>query len=242
MPLNNKDISKHYVDFMNLKHRPVGVYGADEMPSDARTGGRCLVPEIFASSKSGSYAVTADLCACPGGSVYLGYQKDLLPGFEYFLSTGHPDVMGGRCERFKKSPQIVKQWMENMQPIEPVGEVTVFQALEEIPDEVSVSLVIFFCDADRISALLNLANYPTPRNDVVRAPFSAGCGTMVKEALLLPTNEPGAVMGMFDIHARQFYPKELLSMTMRYDYAAQLADEIPESFLSIEPWQKIMKR
>jgi len=87
-----------------------------------------------------------------------------------------------------------------------------------------------------------LANYPTPRNDVVQAIFSSACSAMVKQPLLLPKDEPGAVMGMFDIHARQFFPKELLTMTMRYEYAAQLAGEIPESFLSIEPWTKIKQR
>jgi hypothetical protein len=36
---------------------------------------------------------------CPGGKRYLGYSKDVMPNFEYFLSCGIPGKLDARDTR-----------------------------------------------------------------------------------------------------------------------------------------------
>ena len=45
---------------------------------------------------------------------YLGFTDTIMDGFEYFLSCGIPGKLEG--ERYKKSPELVKKYLESMPP------------------------------------------------------------------------------------------------------------------------------
>lgn len=244
--LTHREISGRFIDSLNLKNRPIAIYGAEEKPPDSLTyedgDYRCIVPRIHTIGLGGVFAVESGECLCPGGDRYLGYLKGVSEGFEYFLSTGHPEVRDGRCERFKESPEIVREMLEEEEKIEPLGKVTVFEALDEVSEDINPEILVFFCEPDKISALLFLVGFPTPDNYIVQAPFSSGCGSILVEPMKLSPQEPGAILGCFDLAARPFIPKEILSIAVRYEYARVLAEKIPESFLTIEPWLSLKER
>jgi hypothetical protein len=244
--LNYKEVSARYIEGINLSNKPVATYGSSKRPVDSLTYNdgdyHCLIPRVYAVSLGSTFSVTDEECACMGGRVYLGYSSSTIEGFEYFLSTGHPEVMGGRCERFKESPEIVLEMMKESDDIKPLGKYTVFQPLDEVPENIKPDILTFFVPPDKLSALVFLVGFPTADRYVIKTPFASGCGSILVEPMKLPADKPGAILGGFDIAARPYIPKEILTLSLRYDYAVKLAIKMPETFLNIEPWVKYKKR
>ncbi len=71
---------------------------------------RCLIGALSEVRKGRSLCFDADSIGCPGGRRYAGFADKLMPNFEYFLSCGIPGKMKG--ERYKKSPELVKEVMK----------------------------------------------------------------------------------------------------------------------------------
>jgi hypothetical protein len=86
-----------------------------------------------------------------------------------------------------------------------------FDMLEQ-PDDPRT--VIFFSTPDVLSGLFTLANYEAEPNGVF-CPFSAGCGSIVQYPYLEKDSaRPRAVIGMFDVSARLYVPKETLTFAV----------------------------
>ncbi|HSH68703.1 MAG TPA: DUF169 domain-containing protein, partial [Deferrisomatales bacterium] len=69
----------------------------------------CFLGQLRRVRNGESLAFSIDSIGCPGGRRYLGFSTALMPNFEHFLSCGIPGVMEG--ERYKKSPELVRQFM-----------------------------------------------------------------------------------------------------------------------------------
>ncbi len=73
-----------------------------------------VIAVLSQARKGKSICFGAESIGCGGGSRYLGFTADLRPNFEYFLSCGIPGELEG--ERYKKSPELVKEVMKRMPP------------------------------------------------------------------------------------------------------------------------------
>ena len=74
------------------------------------SGRQCIMAVLSKVQKGISLCFEEKSMGCPGGKRYLGYSKDVMPNFEYFLSCGIPGKLEG--ERYKKSPELVKQMVK----------------------------------------------------------------------------------------------------------------------------------
>ena len=72
---------------------------------------RCLIGALMEVRKGRSLRFNSNSIGCPGGKKYLGFAESIRPNFEYFLSCGISGKMEG--ERYKKSPEIVKELFNN---------------------------------------------------------------------------------------------------------------------------------
>ena len=72
---------------------------------------RCFIAALANVRQGKSFCLNIDSIGCFGGKRYLGFAEKIRPNFEYFLSCGIPGELEG--ERYKRSPQLVKELIEN---------------------------------------------------------------------------------------------------------------------------------
>ena len=118
---------------------------------------RCLIGNLKRVQEGYSFVYDAHTPGCSGGKRYSGFSKTLRPKFEYFLSCGIPGELEG--ERYKKSPQLVEEYLKSHPAFEAPGKYLVFKRLDKLTEEEKPFAVIFFATPDVLSGLFTLANY-----------------------------------------------------------------------------------
>jgi hypothetical protein len=222
------------------KYKLCGVYFSDEKPVDAlelkKKGNGCIVPLILKASSGIPLVVGEDSTGWPCSAFYLGFQDTIFEGIEYFLSN--KDDFYRPCERFIRNPALAKAFVDNVHPVKPDKKYVVIKPLEFFTDNEEPESVLFFVNADQLSALVFLSHYDSPASmDHVLAPFSSSCMALVTLPLKLARNrEEKAVIGNFDIAARTRMPAELLSFALPYSFLKKLAGFLPESFVTTHSW------
>lgn len=240
-------IAQAFNDALKLDtYKPCGVYFSDEKPANAlelkKKGNGCIVPLILKASTGVPLVVSEESTGWPCSAFYLGFQDTIFEGIEYFLS--HKEDFFRPCERFIQNPALAKAFVDQVNAVKPDKHYLVVKPLEDfLPDEEPES-VLFFVNADQLSALVFLSHYDAPGSmDRVLSPFASACMALVTLPLKLArSHEEKAVMGMFDLSARTRMPQDLLSLAMPYAFLKKLAGFLPESFISTHTWDTVKAR
>lgn len=241
------DISKMFEESLKLvKYKPCGVIFSDKKPENAlelkKKGNGCIVPLMLKASTGVPFVISEASTGFPCSAFYLGFQDTIFNGIEYFLS--HKEDFFRPCERFIQNPTLAKAFVDNVHPVKPEKQYIVMKPLEDfLPEEVPES-VLFFVNADQLSALVFLSHFDAPGSmDRVLSPFASACMALVTLPLKLArSGEQKAVMGMFDISVRTRMPQDLLSLAMPYSFLKKLAAIMPESFIFTDNWKTIQAR
>jgi hypothetical protein len=204
-------------------------------------GHRCIIADIAKVRKGKTVCFDNNVIGCGGGKRYLGFERKLAPNFEYFLSYGIPGKLEG--ERYKKSPELVKEHMKYQKPSKAPGDYIIFKRIDHMEEEDKPLVAIFFAPPDVLSGLFTLANYDATQPNGVIAPFCAGCGSIVDFPLKeLKSTEPRAVLGMFDVSARPCVPSSVLTFAVPWPKYVSMVDNMSESFLITKSWNKVRAR
>lgn len=240
-------IAKTFTENLKLdKYKPCGVCFSDEKPDDAlelkKKGNGCIVPLILKAATGIPLVVSEESTGWPCSAFYLGFQDTIFEGIEYFLSN--KDDFWRPCERFIQNPALAKAFVENVNAVKPDKKYVVVKPLENFGDDEEPESVLFFANADQLSALVFLAHFDSPAStDRVIAPFASSCMALVTLPLKMARNgEEKAVMGNFDIAARSRMPADLLSFGLSYQFLKKLAGFLPETFFTTHAWQAIKER
>jgi hypothetical protein len=202
---------------------------------------RCVVFDLALPVKGEPIALEASTVGCSGGKRYFGFQTELMPNFEYFLSYGIPGKLEG--ERYKKSPELVREYMKTAPEFEAPGKYIVFKHWEEVDEKDQPEGVIFFVKPDVLSGLFTLAGYAELDSNAVISPFAAGCGTIVLWPYLENKKEnPRCVIGMMDVSARPCVFGDQLSFTAPMKKFEGMVADMDESFLITESWDEVRQR
>jgi hypothetical protein len=205
------------------------------------TGHRCVVADLSRVRHGTSVCFEAETIGCGGGQRYFGFTKEIMPDFEYFLSCGIPGKLEG--ERYKKTPELVREAMKHMTPFEAPGRFIVFKRWDALDKGDGPEVVIFFAQPDVLSGLFTLANFDQAEPNAVFAPFSAGCGSIVQYPYLeKDSHRPRGVLGMIDVSARPFVPQAVLTFSVPMDRFSQMIGNMEESFLITASWNQVRKR
>ena len=146
-------------------------------------------------------------------------------------------------ERYKKSPELVKEYLKNNPVFEAPAKHLVFKRWDKLTDEDDPEAVIFFAAADVLSGLFTLANYDRADPDGVICPMGAGCSSIVAHALSESKKDhPRCVLGMFDVSARPCVPPNTLTFTVPMSRFVQMIQNMDESFLVTESWNAVRER
>ena len=204
------------------------------------SGHQCVIGVLNRVRRGTALSLNVETVGCAGGKRCLGFPFDTGADFKYFLSTGIPGSVEG--ERYKKTPELVEQVMKGWGEFKaPAGNI-VFKRwdLLEIDDEPEVA--IFFARPDVLSALFTLANFDEPENRVF-TPFGAGCSSIVQNPYMEKEKDaPGCIIGMFDISARPFVERDILTFAAPMKKFRKMVSNMDESFLITRSWEKVKKR
>lgn len=213
----------------------------EEDLQESKNEHRCLIGDLNRVRDGCTYVYDAKTPGCPGGKRYAGYTDRVPPKFEFFLSCGIPGEMEG--ERYKKTPELVQQFVEKSPRFHAAGKYLVFKRWDKVREDEQPVLVIFFATADVLSGLFTLANFDLPDIHGVIAPMGAGCGSILAYPLTeAKSGNPRCVLGMFDVSARPYVPQDRLTFTVPMARFEQMVANMEESFLSTQSWDAVRKR
>ena len=205
------------------------------------TVNRCIIAALLKARKGNPMAFGVESIGCFGGKRYVGFATEIMPNFEYFLSCGIPGKLEG--ERYKKSPELVKEVMSTQQPFKAPGRYIVFKRWDTLDESDKPIVVVFFAKPDVLAGLFTLASFDTAEPNGVIAPFGSGCSSIVHHPLMqAESTRPKPVIGMFDISARPYVDKYELSFAAPIKKFIAMVDNMEESFLTTGSWHKIQKR
>jgi uncharacterized protein (DUF169 family) len=231
--------------YFNGADLPIAFYysheagGAETVKSPS--GHQCIIGVLSRVRKGTSLCFDVNSIGCPGGKRYLGFTQEIRPEFEYFLSCGIPGKLEG--ERYKKTPELVKEAMKRMPEFKAPAQFIVFKRWDKLEKQDNPEVVIFFAQPDVLSGLFTLTNFDEADPNGVFAPFSAGCGSIVQYPYLeKDSTRPRGVVGMFDVSARPFVPKETLTFALPMIKFLRMIENMEESFLITPSWGKVKAR
>jgi hypothetical protein len=224
---------------------PIGFYYSNtaepKFMAKPPKGHRCIIGDLAKVRDGKTLCFDVDTIGCFGGKRYLGFEMKLAPDFEYFLSYGIPGKLEG--ERYKKSPELVKENMKHQKPSKAPENYIIFKRFDLMGDNDNPLVAIFFAPPDVLSGLFTLANFDEPQPNGVIAPFCAGCASIVDFPLKeLKSSEPRAVLGMFDVSARPCVPSNVLTFAVPWTKYVRMVDNMKESFLITKSWNKVRAR
>ena len=223
---------------------PVTYYYTDEADdddlADSENKYRCLIGNLNRVREGHTFVYSAKSPGCAGGKRYTGYVQKLIPDFEYFLSCGIPGRLDG--ERYKKSPELVKEYLKNHPPYKAPARFLVFKRWDKNSERDNPAAVIFFALADVLSGLFTLANFDTVDPYGVTAPMGSGCSSIMYPYEEMESDKPKCVLGMFDVSARPYVPENMLTFTVPIKRFMQMVYNMDESFLITESWNIVKQR
>jgi hypothetical protein len=119
----------------------------------------------------------------------------------------------------------------------------VFKRWDMLEERDEPDVVIFFAQPDILSGLFTLANFDEADLNGVVAPFAAGCGSIVQYPFLeKESDRPRGVLGMFDVSARPWVQKEILTFSVSINKFVRMVENMNESFLVTPSWGKVRGR
>jgi hypothetical protein len=202
---------------------------------------RCVIGALAEVRKGRSFSFNTDSIGCSGGRKYLGFTDSVMPDFEYFLSCGISGEIEG--ERYKKTPELVRDTMKGWPVFKAPAPFVIFKRWDNLSEDDSPDVVVFFAQPDVLSGLFTLANFDWPTPEAVFTPMGSGCSSIVSYPYM-EKNAPGprAVIGMFDPSARPYIPKNVFSFSVPMKRFVIMMNNMETSFLTTDTWQVIHRR
>jgi hypothetical protein len=231
--------------YFNKAELPITFYynGTGQQAELVRPGSvaRCVIGALVEVRNGRSFSFNANSIGCFGGRRYLGFAQRLSPDFGYFLSCGVPGRIEG--ERYKKSPELVKEIMKNWPRLRAPRPFIVFKRWDNLSKEDDPEVVIFFAQPDVLAGLFTLVNFDESQPEGVITPMGSGCSSIVSYPYLEKDSpHPRAVIGMFDPSARPYVPKDRLSFAVPMKKFVTMIGNMEESFLITDTWRRLQKR
>ncbi len=230
----------------------------------------CAMAMFGAAATKGKSAVfDRETYGCFGGGLGLGFGNAYerfpggIDGFCGFLADGNEKTERGRAigegmkaagareafvhhfmhgERFKKSPELVRSFVDAQPVTEIPTRYAAFVPLSALDlAEGEPESVTFLVTPDQLSALTVLANYDRPGLENVAIPFVAGCQAIGIHAYREARSaQPRCIAGLVDLSARQYLRgqagSDRLTFTMPYRRFQEMEANVAGSFLEQEPW------
>jgi uncharacterized protein (DUF169 family) len=262
---------------LKLAYHPVALVWADEKPDDAlqfkeNTWG-CVMWMFARVAKGKTVVFDRNTYGCVGGGVGLGFGNtyNLFPGsmecFYNFLSGGNEHHALGRKlaqavknfageefaktflrgERFMKSPDHVRKFLELLPIVDIPNRYVIFKPLSAVDERERPVLVSFVANPHQLSALTTLYYYEAETLENVIIAKGAAC----HQIGILPYREarspnPRAVVGLTDLFARRSVRRMLgddaMIFSVPFAQFVRMEGNVEGSFLREETWESLTRQ
>jgi uncharacterized protein (DUF169 family) len=246
------------ISALKFKMQPVAILQTDDKPEDGlhfKEGSMrgCGASLLVAASKKNRLAFfDRNSFGCPGGGTGLGF-GDRYGNFriECLLSTGNEEIaaqMGNRGsymsegERFYRNSKLARKWVDSLPMTDVSTKYVVFKPWEKVTEQDEPELVVFFVNADQLSALVVMADFNRGTNQSVTAPFCAACQSILFGFAEAKKENPRSVIGFFDISKRSIVDREILTLTVSLKMFQEMEASVEDSFLKLHVWRKLQER
>jgi len=224
---------------------PLAVFYSNERapgPEASTHTGPCVIDVLPLAMKGKTLCFSCETRMCGGAKRYMGFAEQVsTPDFEYFLSYGIPGKLEG--ERYKKSPELVRESMKHFRPFKAPKPFIVFKRWDTLSGSDEPEIVVFLAEPDTVAGLFTLANFDEGEPDGVICPFGSGCSSIVYHPFMeLHSPRPRCVLGMFDISARPHVRKRVLSFAIPFPKFSRMVGNMDESFLITDSWKAVRRR
>ncbi len=224
---------------------PIVMFYTDESAPVAVSrprSGPCVVEMLSVVRKGKTLCLSAKDRMCGGAKRYLGFTGQApTRDFEYFLSYGIPGKLEG--ERYKKSPELVRETQRHLQPFRAPRPFIVFKRWDKLSESDALEVIVFLADLDTVSGLFTLANFDEAEPNAVICPFGSGCSSIVYHPYMeLQSPHPRCVLGLFDISARPYVGADKLSFAIPFPKFERMVENMDESFLTTSSWGSLRRR
>lgn len=183
-------------------------------------------------------------CGCKGFENNSGL-KDEMPripgGFGLFLSKGSNQQWTPPGERFKCDPEMACAMFDCL-PKDVMGG---YDALKFEPyrEGLECDVVVTFCNADQLSAMIVLHGYDKTEYDRVIATTVSGCASMIRIPLNeLKSDRPRAVITGTDLAQRKFMDEDLLAISITGPEFKKMLSYTDECFFHSPVWKPVRNR
>ncbi len=251
-------MNSQLVQALRLKMQPVAIILTDNKPEDGlhlkegSRGGCVAVLLVAASKKSRMAYFDRKSFGCPGGGTGLGF-GDRYGEFpiDCLLSTGNKEMAAqmGRAgsmmaegERFYKNPEVARKWVDSLPMTDIPTKYVVFKPWEQLTETDVPEMIVFFANADQLSALVVMADYNRGTNQSITAPFGASCQSILFGYAEAKKEQPRSVIGFFDISKRSVVDREILTLTVPFRLFQEMEASVEGSFLELHDWRKLQER
>ncbi len=249
---------------IKLKYPPVAILWTDEKPAGAlqfkegRWG--CVIGMLRGAAMGKTAVFDRKTFGCPGGGTGLGFgnQYENMPwGIGHFLSTGNKEFASSEVGRqvvrnlpaieqgegYCKTPELGYKLINALPMRDIPAKYVVFKPLDKVTGDERPVVIVFLANPDQLSALIVMTNYAKEPGNNVIAPFAAGCHSIgiipYREA---ESDNPRAVLGLYDISVRKLVDKDILSLTVPYKMFLEMENNVEGSFLEKHEWQEVLQR
>ena len=246
------------VNALKLQLQPVAIMLTDDKPSEGihfKEGNMsgCVGAILVTASKKNCVAFfDRKTFGCPGGGTGLGF-GDRYGKFpiDCLLSTGNKEIAAqmnrtgtamDEGERFFKNPELARSWVNSLPFTDIPARYVVFKPWEQVMQQDEIELIVFFANADQLSALVVMADYNRGSNQSVAAPFGAACQSILFGYAEAKKENPRGVIGFFDISKRSIVDRETLTFTVSYRMFQEMEASVEGSFLELPVWKKLQER
>lgn len=149
-------------------------------------------------------------------------------------------------ERYKKSPELVRQFVRDVPITDVPTEYVVMKPLSEVaPEKEEPVSVTFLVTPDQLSALTIFANYDRPGLENVAVPYVAACQVVgIMSYREAKSGNPRCLIGLTDISARKYLKgqnaADKMIFTIPYCRFLEMEANVPGSFLEGETWTELV--
>ena len=146
-------------------------------------------------------------------------------------------------EKFYKSEKQVRAILEKYSAVPAKGKYIIFKRWDLLTENDHPLVISFFGKPDTIAGLHALANYDSMTPHAVIAPFSSGCDSLIGFPMReLESDEPRAVLGIFDPSARICLKPDLMTFSIPWPKLLGMIENMDKCFLTTDLWKSICKR
>jgi uncharacterized protein (DUF169 family) len=148
-------------------------------------------------------------------------------------------------EGYKKSRELVKEFVESLPDIQINEKYVVLKPLNEVDREKEAPVqVVFFVNPNQLSALIKLANVSTGKSDMVRIGGGSGCQDIGVFAYQESREaNPRAILGVTDVYARNNLKRTVgadkLPFTILMKLFMSMEGDADESLLVRDTWKEL---